>query len=118
MGLKDEVMEVKKEFEKVKETGAIPSASDGAIATEVVKLLKTSVKRMYILVIILLLFLIGSILDSIYQRNQIIDILEDFEIVEETVVEEIIEEDYDITQESGDGGNNNFINGNSNEVNN
>lgn len=106
MRLKDELMEVKDELEKVKETGAIPTSDEGAIATEVVKILKTSVKRMYILVIILLLFLIASILDSIYQRNQIIDILEDFEIVEETIVET-----YEMDSENG---NNNYIGGDNN----
>lgn len=119
MRLKDELMEVKEELEKVKETGTIPTSDESAIATEVIKLLKGSVKRLYVLLLITLLFLVISLVDSFYQRHVIIGILEDFEIVEETIIETTeTTDDYNITQESGDGGNNNFINGDGNEVNN
>lgn len=113
MRLKDELMEVKEELEKVKETGTIPTSDESAIATEVIKLLKGSVKRLYVLLLITLLFLVISVVDSFYQRHVIIDILEDFEIVEETVTETI-----EVDQQGSENGNNNFVNGSNNEVNN
>jgi len=113
MSIMEDIKAVKKEIEDIKETGTIPNANDGAIATEVIKLLKASVKRLYILLLILLVMFVISIIDSFYQRHVIIDILEDMEVVEETVTETI-----QVDQESGDNSNNNFLNGNNNEVNN
>lgn len=85
---------------------------NGVIATPVLHLMKKSLKRMYGLLIIFIVLFIFSIIDSIYQRCRIIDILEEFEIVEETVTES-----FDVTQD-GENNNNNFITGNNNEVNN
>ena len=117
MGMKEDVIELKKELEKVKKDGVFFEDGEIPLATEVVKLLKSSVRRLYILLIILLVMLVISVIDSFYQRHIIIGILENMDVVEEVVTEEIIE-DYDITQESGDNGNNNFITGDNNEVNN
>lgn len=80
------------------------------IATNVLHLMKRSIKRMFILLIIFIVLFIASIVDSIYQRCRIIDILEDIEVVEEV-------ENYDVIQD-GEDSNNNFISGNNNEVNN
>lgn len=116
MGMKEDVMELKKELEKVKKDGVFMADDEIPIATEVVKMLKTDMKRLYIILICFVFLLLISIADSIYQREQIIEILNDMEVVEETIVETY--DDYDVTQESGEGGNNNFINGSGNEVNN
>lgn len=82
-----------------------------ALATQVLHLMKRSLKRMYGLLIIFIVLFIISIIDSIYQRCRIIDILEEFEVVEE------VTETYDVTQD-GEDNNNNFITGDNNEVNN
>lgn len=81
------------------------------IATQVLHLMKRSLKRMYGLLIIFIALFVFSIIDSIYQRCRIIDILEEFEVVEE------VTETYDVTQDGQDN-NNNFITGDNNEVNN
>lgn len=81
---------------------------NGIIATEVLHLMKKSIKRMYVLLIIFVALFVFSIIDSIYQRCRIIDILEEFEVVEEV-------ETYEMNAD----GNNNFIGGDNNgEVNN
>lgn len=80
------------------------------IATNVLHLMKRSIKRMFILLIAFVVLLVVSVVDSIYQRCRIIDILEDIEVVEEV-------ETYDVIQD-GEDSNNNFISGNNNEVNN
>ena len=80
------------------------------IATNVLHLMKRSIKRMFILLIIFVVLLVVSVVDSIYQRCRIIDILEDIEVVVEV-------ETYDVIQD-GEDSNNNFISGNNNEVNN
>lgn len=78
------------------------------IATNVLHLMKKSLRRMYILLIIFIGLFIISVVDSIYQRCRIIDILEQFEVVEEV-------ETYEMNAD----GNNNFIGGDNNgEVNN
>ena len=81
------------------------------IATQVLHLMKRSLKRMYGLLIIFIALFVFSIIDSIYQRCRIIDILEEFEVIEE------VTETYDVTQDGQDN-NNNFITGDNNEVNN
>lgn len=86
---------------------------EDSLAVGVIKLVKKSLIRVYSLLIIFIILFVFSIIDSIYQRCRIIDILEEFE-----VVEEVITEDYEVSQDSGDNGNNNFITGNGNEVNN
>ena len=84
----------------------------GVVATPVLHLMKKSIKRMFILLIIFITLFVISIADSIYQRCRIINILKSIEVVEETVTE-----NYDVTQD-GEDNNNNFITGNNNEVNN
>lgn len=82
----------------------------GVVATEVLQLMKQSIKRMYILIIILIGLLVISIGDSIYQRCRIIDLLEEFEKVEEVITE---------TYEMNADGNNNIVGGDNNgEINN
>ena len=79
------------------------------IATNVLHLMKKSIKRMFILLIIFIVLFVASIIDSIYQRCRIINILEDIEVVEE--VTETFEMNAD--------GNNNYVGGdNSGEINN
>lgn len=85
--------------------------NDEFLATNVLHLMKKSLKRMYILLIIFIGLFIISVVDSVYQRCRIIDILEEFEVVEEVI------ETYDVTQDGQDN-NNNFITGDNNEVNN
>lgn len=80
----------------------------GVVATPVLHLMKKSIKRMFILLIIFITLFVISIADSIYQRCRIINILESVEVVEET-------ETYEMNAD----GNNNFIGGDNNgEVNN
>lgn len=80
------------------------------IATNVLHLMKRSIKRMYVLLILFIVLFVVSIADSIYQRCRIISILREFEVVEETITES-----YELNSE----GNNNFIGGDNNgEVNN
>lgn len=76
------------------------------IATNVLHLMKKSLKRMFILLIIFIVLLVVSIVDSIYQRCRIISILEDIE-----VVEEVVTETYDMDSENG---NNNYVGGDNN----
>lgn len=82
----------------------------GVVATPVLHLMKKSIKRMFILLIIFITLFVISIADSIYQRCRIIDILESIEVVEETVTEQ-----YEMNAD----GNNNFVGGDNNgEINN
>ena len=77
----------------------------GVVATPVLHLMKKSIRRMFILLIIFITLFVISVIDSIYQRCRIIDLLEDFEVVEETI------ETYDMKTETGS---NNFIGGDNN----
>lgn len=86
--------------------------NDEFLATNVLRLMKKSLKRMYILLIIFIGLFIISVVDSIYQRCRIIELLKQFE-----VVEEVVTETYDVIQD-GEDSNNNFITGDDNEVNN
>ena len=82
----------------------------GIVATPVLHLMKKSIKRMYVLLIIFITLFVISVIDSIYQRCRIIGILESIEIVEETVTEQ-----YEMNAD----GNNNFVGGDNNgEINN
>jgi hypothetical protein len=83
----------------------------GIVATPVLHLMKKSIRRMFVLLIIFVVLLVFSVIDSIYQRCRIIRLLESFEVVEE------VTETYDVTQD-GEDNNNNFITGDNNEVNN
>lgn len=80
--------------------------NDDFLATNVLHLMKKSLKRMYILLIIFIGLFIISVVDSIYQRCRIIELLEQFE-----VVEEIVTETYDMDSENG---NNNYVGGDNN----
>lgn len=66
--------------------------NSGTIATEVLKLLKStygkSMNRLYILLIIVISMLAISIVDSIYQRCRIIKIIEEYE---RNCIQEVIE---------------------------
>lgn len=79
--------------------------NEDSLAVGVIKLVKKSLVRVYFLLIIFIVLFVFSILDSIYQRCRIIDLLEDFEVVEETI------ETYDMKTETGS---NNFIGGDNN----
>lgn len=86
---------------------------DDSLAVDVIKMVKKSLVRVYVLLILFIILFVFSIIDSIYQRCRVIDLLEEFEVVEETITETT-----NVEQESGDNSNNNFINGNDNEVHN
>lgn len=71
---------------------------NNAIATEVLRLLKEenekaenkskqAIKRTYTLLLIVLALFVVSIVDSIYQRCRIIDLVEQYKIVENTIDE-------------------------------
>ena len=82
----------------------------GIVATPVLHLMKKSIRRMFVLLIIFVVLLVFSVIDSIYQRCRIIRLLESFEVVEETVTEQ-----YEMNAD----GNNNFVGGDNNgEINN
>ena len=105
MSMKDDILEVKnelKELEKIKQ-----DELDVSMATEVLKLVKRSLIRVYGLLIIFIVLFVFSVIDSIYQRCRIIDILEQYEVVEETITEEI----FDMETENG---NNNYVGGDNN----
>lgn len=76
------------------------------LATNVLHLMKRSLKRMYGLLIIFIILFVISVVDSVYQRCRIIDLLEQYEVVEETVTET-----YDMDTENG---NNNYVGGDNN----
>ena len=78
---------------------------DDSLAVAVIRLVKKSLIRVYVLLIIFIALFIFSIIDSIYQRYRIVDLLEDIETVEETV------ETYEMDTENG---NNNFVGGDNN----
>lgn len=64
----------------------------GVVATPVLHLMKKSIKRTYMLLIVFIVLFIVSIVDSIYQRCRIIDILEELETVEKTIETECNED--------------------------
>lgn len=76
----------------------------GIVATEVLHLMKRSLKRIYLLLLIFIVLFVISIIDSIYQRCRLINILQTYQIVEETEV-------YDMETDSG---NNNYVGGDNN----
>lgn len=81
----------------------------GVVATPVLHLMKKSIRRMFILLIIFVVLLVFSVIDSIYQRCRIIRMLESFEVVEE------VTETYEMNAD----GNNNYVGGDNNgEINN
>ena len=78
---------------------------DDSLAVGVIKMVKKSLVRVYVLLILFIILFVFSIIDSIYQRCRVIDLLEKFEVVEETI------ETYDMKTETGS---NNFIGGDNN----
>ena len=95
MGLRDEVLEMKKEVEEIQEESDLD---------RILKLEDRKNKRLCWLISLLIILLIVSVGYSFYLQNDI--------------GTTITTEDYDVKQDSGDNSNNNFITGNSNEVNN
>lgn len=95
MSMRDDVMEIKKELSEIKEE---------SFAMSLLKDFKAQNKRLFIIILVILSFWFATIGYLVYILNDI----------ETTTTEEIIE----VQQDSGDNGNNNFINGNENEVNN
>jgi sensor domain CHASE-containing protein len=57
----------------------------GVVATPVLHLMKKSIKRTYILLVLFIALFVISIVDSIYQRCRIIRILEELETVERVI---------------------------------
>lgn len=66
--------------------------NSGIIATEVLILMKKSVKRMYLLLIIFITLFVFSMIDSIYQRCRIIDVLEQYESMVDRSLEVVEQE--------------------------
>lgn len=95
MGIKEEVLEMKKEVQEIQEESDL---------YRILKLEDRKNKRLCWLISLLIILLIVSVGYSFYLQNDI--------------GTTITTEDYDIKQDSGDNSNNNFITGNSNEVNN
>ena len=83
---------------------------DKPIATIVIDLLKKSVQRLYIGLIIMLILFIISVIDSLYQRHMITDMIRQYQIIEEVI------ESYNVDQSSNNDGSNNFSTGDNNEV--
>lgn len=95
MGLKEEMLEMKKEVEEIQEESDL---------YRILKLEDRKNKRLCWLISLLIILLIVSVGYSFYLQNDI--------------GTTITTEDYDVKQDNGDNSNNNFITGNSNEVNN
>jgi sensor domain CHASE-containing protein len=64
----------------------------GVVATPVLHLMKKSIKRTYILLVLFIALFVISIVDSIYQRCRIIRILEELETVEKVIETECNED--------------------------
>ena len=94
MGIKEEMLEMKKEVEEIQEESDL---------YRILKLEDRKNKRLCWLISLLIILLIVSVGYSFYLQNDI--------------GTTITTEDYDVKQDSGDNSNNNFITGNSNEVN-
>ena len=95
--MREEVEELKKEVNDIKK-------EEESFAMELLKDQRKQNKRLFIVIITILCMWFVTIGYLVYLLN-------DIEVVETT-------ESIDVTQDSGDNGNNNFINGDSNEVNN
>lgn len=95
MNLKEEVLELEKEVKEIQEESDL---------YRILKLEDRKNKRLCWLISLLIILLIISVGYSFYLQNDI--------------GTTITTEDYDVEQDTGDNGNNNFITGNSNEVNN
>lgn len=95
MGMREDIMAVKKDLEEVK---------NESFASEILKDQRKQNKRLFIIILVILSFWFATIGYLVFVLNDI-----------ETVTNE---ETIEVEQDSGDNGNNNFINGNENEVNN
>lgn len=95
MGIREEMLEMKKEVKEIQEESDL---------YRILKLEDRKNKRLCWLISLLIILLIVSVGYSFYLQNDI--------------GTTITTEDYDVKQDSGDNSNNNFITGNSNEVNN
>ena len=95
MGLREEIEDMKKEVEEIQEESDL---------YRILKLEDRKNKRLCWLISLLIILLIVSVGYSFYLQNDI--------------GTTITTEDYDVKPDSGDNSNNNFITGNSNEVNN
>ena len=95
--MREEVEELKKEVNDIKK-------EEESFAMELLKDQRKQNKRLFIVIITILSMWFVTIGYLVYLLNDI--------SYEETT------ESIDVTQDSGDNGNNNFINGDSNEVNN
>ena len=95
MGIREEMLEMKKEVEEIQEESDL---------YRILKLEDRKNKRLCWLISLLIILLIVSVGYSFYLQNDI--------------GTTITTEDYDVKQDSEDNSNNNFITGNSNEVNN
>ena len=95
MGLREEIEDMKKEVEEIQEESDL---------YRILKLEDRKNKRLCWLISLLIILLIVSVGYSFYLQNDI--------------GTTITTEDYDVKQDNGDNGNNNFITDNSNEVNN
>lgn len=95
MNLREDIKDMKKEIEEIQEESDL---------YRILKLEDRKNKRLCWLISLLIILLIVSVGYSFYLQNDI--------------GTTITTEDYDVKQDSGDNSNNNFITGNSNEVNN
>lgn len=103
--IKEEVLSVKEELKEAKK-----QVKENSFAVELLReekgrnqSLANAVKRIFVMWIITFVAFICLLAYTIWLLN-------DISVVETT------EETYDVEQNSGDGGNNNFINGSNNEV--
>lgn len=96
--IKEEMTEMKKDIKRIQSE---------SLAYDILLDQRKQNKRMFVVWIITFVAFIGLLSYTIYLLNDI-----DYVETNET------SESYDINQNSGDGGNNNFINGSHNEVNN
>ena len=64
----------------------------GMIATPVLHLMKKSIKRTYILLVVFIILFVISITDSIYQRCRVIKVLKEYDVMMNKTLK-IIEEE-------------------------
>ena len=95
MGMREDIMAVKKDLEEVK---------NESFASEILSDYKKANKRQFVIILVILGMFTALLSYTIYLLNDI-----------ETIT---TEETIEVEQDSGNNGNNNFINGNENEVNN
>ena len=95
--MKDDIMEIKKEVSELKEQ---------SLAMELLKDQRNQNRRMFYIILVILVMWFATIGYLVYVLN---------DIGTETTTETTTET-YEVEQDSEDGGNNNFIHGNDNEV--